>query len=84
MWLKAPPGGTFLLSKAPLSDVIVCVVLLLFVQVTVVPTGTVNDAGTKEKFSMETAAGLKSGPVVCPGGGLVWAMPGVVVAVVEE
>ena len=29
------------LSKAPVSEVTVCVVLSLFVQVTVVPTGTV-------------------------------------------
>src|SRR5512143_3408261 len=52
------PTATFPLSNTPVLDVIVCVVLSLLVQVTVVPILTCRLDGWKERLLIETAAVL--------------------------
>jgi hypothetical protein len=42
------PGDMKPESKTPVSEVAVCVIWPLFVQQTVVPTGTVTSAGSKK------------------------------------
>lgn len=52
------------LSKPEASDVTVCVMPSLFVQVTVVPTDTVSVAGVKDIFTILTALATGGGVVV--------------------
>ena len=52
-------------SKTPVSEVAVCVIWPLFVQQTVVPTGTLMSAGLKKLSPIEISAD----PAGQPGGG---------------
>ncbi|MGO9180907.1 MAG: hypothetical protein ACLQHS_16835 [Candidatus Limnocylindrales bacterium] len=58
------------LSNDPSSAVTVCETVPVFVQVTVVPTVTVSEAGVKPKSTIVAAAVLPAGATLPPGAAL--------------